>query len=640
MFASLDDVLANETARYRDEFDVIVAATKQQTTDGRAREEDTFDNDVVVAQDNFKRHYGETVQEVRRYTQGVHLLLEQETQQYLADTLRRRSDKQAIVTRDLLNMIYGLRSDLDADDDFLKSSALEDSSRQSRQFVALSQLLGDKPVRTRDHGFLASVLASVMQLPVGDCLRYPFEKICGDLMSITSRLNMRKMLEKTAELQVDQGIYPEPTPEHGRVWHGVATLFGVVPLNRRLRAGRVVTAFPEESLQTLATMIVLNRYRHTMPYTPPLCAENRQYLSPQMDVGTDPLLCAADYDTPEGLSLLIGRTGLCLGLQQEKGSGFTCRFPSIPTVQPHHFDLGGCIYLDEQLRVQRVVLDGGVEQDPTDPVVCRRVVTNWLAMMTWSVHLGVCHFIVADEWNEAFVRLVGVEHALYPLIAILRTGVATAADVAALVLVNRLEGNIACTISDMTPSDLIELTESRQHNVADYVHLDGIIKRLGDGADTLPVVQMLVPWWLAFHTACTQFVATASVEDDEHVVEWLQFIHGDQRESFDLVETLTMMCFNTVVHELFSNNQMLYDAVENRIFTCVRRDQEDGLPSAAVHQRFIDTLVATSGTSMTWLTVPLEIFRREMERLQSVFAGDPATLTTLSPARIETSLAW
>ena len=54
MFASLDDVLANETARYRDEFDVIVAATKQQTTDGRAREEDTFDNDVVVAQDNFK----------------------------------------------------------------------------------------------------------------------------------------------------------------------------------------------------------------------------------------------------------------------------------------------------------------------------------------------------------------------------------------------------------------------------------------------------------------------------------------------------------------------------------------------------------------------------------------------------------
>ena len=123
-----------------------------------------------------------------------------------------------------------------------------------------------------------------------------------------------------------------------------------------------------------------------------------------------------------------------------------------------------------------------------------------------------------------------------------------------------------------------------------------------------------------------------------------------------LKSTISMMYFNQINHEVFSNSQLVHDLMNNKLFYCVTNDQADGVPASVVHLQAIQTMLATDGGTVRFLNHPFEDlvaddnqtakdsfikFRDDITKLAGEFDSNPDDyLPLVHPSNIECSIAW
>ena len=630
MIEDLVHLLDKEINSYTSSFDTAIQeryVTKQ--SDAKESELD-FHTKLQKEQQDFNVSYVDKLSKLKSHVSSEVLKIDRFERESVLKTLHNIETEKNKVVQSCLNKIFNIRVEMDKYDDFLSSSKLEVKSDLHSFMSNLQDILHTD---TRDYEFLSEMYKALNENAVPPS---SLNDLVVSLIPVANNLPFMNMKKKEHAISIESGntnsrnINPE--------WELISNLFSVYPLNDRLLDKKVYTEFPLISLKFITLVHVLNKYRHRIEYKACEVSENRTFVHHGIihKDDLDPELAKVHYNTTEGLRTAFLRTSLALMLEKTVSGGYKCKIPNnIKTVHDNHHNINGTVLFDSDMNVTDIVLDSK-DQDIKDSYVCTRVISHFHTYLQWSCHLGLCHTIISDEWLYMLKKHVKTEHPLNKLLDNIRDGVDGAVDVAGLVLVNGMSTNIACVISDISPVALRSMVFMNHDNFERFFHMNQLNMSLPDGA----MKRTLNRWWTIFEHLAFKY---EKFKDDASVVKWLESIHNN---SHSLTETITMMFFNMVIHELFSNIQMLNDAVENKVFSCVRTD---GLnPCSYIHQRYIETLVATSGNSLRFddnydanglLSECLTEIRELSVDMDSDKSG-VKFLKLLHPKNIERSIRW
>ncbi|KAK3282505.1 hypothetical protein CYMTET_9780 [Cymbomonas tetramitiformis] len=267
-----------------------------------------------------------------------------------------------------------------------------------------------------------------------------------------------------------------------------------------------------------------------------------------------------------------------------------------------------------------------------------------MTFATWSVHFGVVHAQVADRWNYLFFEHVGENHKLAPLVTPLTLGAAHAVNIGSMLLANRVPGAISSIVSNVTPDCIERLTHRYEHQIKSQVHFPTMIGLMGINPDDvdIPIINTLGEWWRILEKFVRGFIGALYPsddginrdrfdDDDRGLRKFLNVIDcGREWSESDsqLESALTMMHFNNVIHQLYSNDQHTTDAMAMKhtwvchkviAYSCTvvytsssflafenpphgyrnaTVSQECVVPSLLVQDRLIELLIGTSGDSL------------------------------------------
>jgi len=286
-----------------------------------------------------------------------------------------------------------------------------------------------------------------------------------------------------------------------------------------------------------------------------------------------------------------------------------------------------------------------------------RIVTTINVYATVSIHLGVQHLTLADDWNYTFYKKVNTKSPFHPLkdpLFPLQLGVANTVDLANMVLANNNPYNYLCVMTNLTPNSILQLV--KRNTVKPTLDIYQNLLQI-----PTPITNTLRLWSDVFlrysHNIVDKiYINSEDFNIDDCVQEWLHEIDPTTKNSLDkLKSVIYIMYMNTVFHEIVSNPQLVKDTVHNKLVFSVRNDKSDGLPSAWVHLRTIGTSISTSGNSIrlvqhnisnlstdTFLDECYDCLFNDIIDIAFTIEEDNDTQYTslLHPDNIECSIAW
>lgn len=664
IFDDAKRILAEETASCKATFDHVFGDKLSDHTTDLVAQRTTFDGQVQAGKDDFDATYLREVHALQQHMAAKRQELESTVSKGARELYKYREDKLQHTMHEMLQMVYAVRVQLDAADDFLGSPALEKGSDAHTLLVTFQQLLRLN-TRDEDTALFAKFFAALTGSPAPSTR---FDVIFPQMVMLMSKAALRSSAAKSAFYSTappfDAGVahYAKgaaPSP----LWPVLAQVFGVLPCCPRIDSGRVVSVPDMQALQFYATMHALNRHRDG-PNAPPATVEgNRKFVQDgyASHPALDPVLVSTpSYYTPDGLSALFQRTGLGLLLVHDSASDCYVYEVASGFVPKDEWNYGiDCrAVFDSRMQLQSIEIDGSLAalDDTADTAPFRRVVASAINVLSCARHLGVQHHIVADKWIDSFFQNTREGNVFTPLIKTLAMGVADSISAAAFVLVNDLPTCIISTGSGLKPRDIGALCKTHVADVPAVAHWDHMKARIGP-KDT-PMKRSLQRWWDTISAFVDSYVAAFPAEAaDAGVLAWIADVNAAGAAagspSLDLADVLKTMVFNQPLHELSSNPQLLYDLVENKMAFSTRRDTL--VPAQLVHERVLGTVEAVTGDtprfesfSMASLTdnasaaAIFDEFQRQVAAMAPAFgaSSDEGLLPMLHPGCVECSIAW
>jgi len=224
-----------------------------------------------------------------------------------------------------------------------------------------------------------------------------------------------------------------------------------------------------------------------------------------------------------------------------------------------------------------------------------------------------------------------------------------------MLLATNVPSAISATVCNITPKSVERLTSTYAQDVKSVVHFP-TMKSLTDNLDT-PTMRTLEAWWTIIHKFIHDFVNVYYSEDDDvfndiEIRTFLELIRAESVSLNELVNSLAMMYFNNVIHELYSNDQHTHDVMQTKhIWVCHKHSQ---MPSYHLQERLADLLIGTSGKSvgfeealvLTDMKDPNVIsiindFYSNINNLASDIEKDDVDYVRyLHPNSIESSITW
>jgi hypothetical protein len=436
-------------------------------------------------------------------------------------------------------------------------------------------------------------------------ITYIFIDICPIMIKLFNHVTCCTAIDRhvptTADPSFEGGLKNPPiTPQRAEI----SQEFQLYPLNSRLIRGQFGN-FTTNTLESVSIIHLINHNRHQLVYSPAVVEKNMLYVP--TDYATyeyDPILSAmSSYCSIQGLSALFRRTGFGLLLEPCDEYLLFDTGEAARTMHTYNYDFGGIKvwFTRDNLAVHRIRIDNQmlIPFGNVDRIVYMRIISAAMNLLTMSIHIGIQHLIVADEWNYQFSLHVALNqpHPLENLIKPLTLGVRDAANGVALTMVNGRKTNILSTISDLEPSFIFGLANRYRRNIQSVADWSVLRTRIGTSSTT-PLTNSLDAWWtviVEFVTCYTRQYPSLHDGNDMMVRTWLMSIGT---LDIGLVRTISMMYFNQVLHALSSNHQWVHDFLWGKIVSSVRIDKPDGLPSIWVHQRTIETAIGTTGNTV------------------------------------------
>jgi len=205
---------------------------------------------------------------------------------------------------------------------------------------------------------------------------------------------------------------------------------------------------------------------------------------------------------------------------------------------------------------------------------------------------------VSDQWNYAFFQCIQRDHGLFFIVEPLALGTTQSLNLGSMLLANKTASSIPCIVSNTTPSSIEMMIGRYANEVKSILHYPTI--RASTGTIETPMLNTLSEWWTVLYRFVSQIVDCRYSDDavlnrDDDIVSFLRAINATI-SLCELKDVLTMMHFNNVVHESYSNAQHTYDAITMKhTWVCHKHHSN---PSIHAQDRLVDLLVGTSGTSI------------------------------------------
>ncbi|KAK3269342.1 hypothetical protein CYMTET_22205 [Cymbomonas tetramitiformis] len=450
----------------------------------------------------------------------------------------------------------------------------------------------------------------------------------------------------------------QPTEDQQKTWRLITYVFSPFDINARFGDGQFVQNVNIDEIAVHVHNLLLNRYIYKLRYEPP-CSNTLKRLytwnSSSNEVDTT-LVKLLTYYTEPNFSVWMRRTSMCTFLEpvtRRDGCAYRIQIPARNMTSMHndYHPHGACVYFDANLEYVSCNLS---HDEFATRKLFQRIVSSFMTWSTWTVHLGILHALVADEWNYRFVQTVGPQHELSVIVEPLTLGTADSINLGSMLLANNAPGAIPTIVSNLTPQPIQKLMREHHTDVATILHFPTLHKKTGHA--TTPMLDTLTLWWGALHAFVTDYVHTVNHNDDASVLKFLQTISsnigtfGTTHADF-VVEVITMMHFNNVVHQTYSNCQHTDDVIRLKQSWVSHVTHEH--PSMHVQERLVDLLVGTSGKSVDYLKLAInwldrypenpafEKFHQSMQNLSNIIENNTESyIAYLNPKLVACSITW
>lgn len=682
IFNDAKNILNNEIQTYQAVFDKEISDKLSKTSVDYDNDKKHFDTDLTTGIADFKTEYSTKVEQLQKHIDTKKKELNDLTSENMLKLMKYKDEKTSKTMNSLLNMIYSIRVQLDDSDDFVGSRHLEGTSELNKKILQLQHFLIGKSTLDEDIELMAQVYTGVVKTPPTSLdFNDLYPKILGLIAKVSEQSVMLKTYQYTTSPDFESSIASfsnTPTQLQAMTWDVLAKSFQPFDSNTRFANKHITSDYDDMDIMFYTLLHVVNKYRYTIPYVPanPLISKQVFNFNPSTSQLDQVALNCPNYYTPDGLKLLFTRSFAAFLVSYDSAQDkYVCDMScldSIPLLYDNYHGYGGIVTFDNDMNLETIELNNEVVHNSStsaDESVFKQIVASALCLGTWGIHFGVQHKIVADEWNYQFANCVYKQNNQHPLVALVKPvtlAVSSTNNTGHLVLVSNLDTCISSIISNIKAKYVVEMGHQysvtndtadiqKLKNVADWTH----IKSRMNGIAT-PLTKSFDAWWNIMSSLVSDYVDIyytddAAVTSDALVSQWLSSISMDISLS-GLKETITMMYFNQINHELFSNSQLVHDLINNKLFYNVRSDDPNSLPSSAVHLQTIQTMLVTDGGTVRFLNHHFEDlvtdgnqmakdtfikFRSDITQLASDFDNNPTDyLPLVHPTNVECSIAW
>ena len=671
LFKNARELLNKEIHTYKATFDYESDQALNNATKNNQSEKDNFDYEIQTGISDFNAEYAKEVQSLKTHVVSKKKQLEDSNAHNALKLMKYKDEVTTNTMNALMQKIYGIRVLFDADDDHLASPYLEGASQVNAQILQLQHFLLGNSSMDED----MQLLAQIYQLHVGTA---PPSIAFADLYPVIAVLMARvsegsvplKTMRLTNNPNYDEHLSKyaqQPNMVQAATWTVLRESFKMDDsFNSRLTNHFNTINYDDNSVKFYMALHVVNRYREIAPYVP---ANAQQYQSIfafniANEIGDSVLLAASTYYNKEGLELLFSRSMCSMLLRYDSvNEKYICDMSAVDNLmQMRHYyhKFGGVVTFDKDMKLESINIEGN-DESLDNEIIFKRIIASAMTYGTWGIHFGIQHCIISDDWNYQFAQKVYSKNKNHPLAVLVKplcVGVQEIMNLASLVLVNKLDTSIAAgnnirgkDISGMRSDFLVDVKK-----VAHWPTMRSYIFGILDNA----ITRSFDAWWTLMNRTIANYVNIYYQDDDSvvhdiNVAEWLTQINMNVSKA-SLIDTLTMMFFNQITHELFSNPQIIHDLITLKLQYVVRNDYDHGLPSYFVHLRNIETLVVTNGGTSRFINIEMEQFviddnqgakdvliqfRTDVQNLASEFDNNSDRyLPLLHPSLIESSIAW
>lgn len=671
IFTNARDLLNKEIQTYKATFDYESEQALNNANQNHQSEKDNFDNEIQTGISDFNAEYAAEVQTLKVHVGAKKKQLEDANAHNALELMKYKDQIKTNTMNVLMQKIYGIRVLFDADDDHLASPYLEGASQVNAQILQLQHFLLGNSSMAED----MQILAQIYQVHVGSA---PPSLEFADLYPVIAVLMARvsegsvplKTIRLTNNPNYDEHIAKysqQPNMVQSATWTVLRESFKMDDsFNSRLTDHFSTIDYNDDSAKFYMALHIVNRYREIAPYVPahPQQYQNIFAFNIANEIGDSVLLAAPTYYSKEGLELLFQRSMCSMLLKYDSvNEKYICDMSAVDNLMQMHdyyYKFGGIVTFDKDMKLESINI-GGENQPLDNEIVYKRIIATAMTYGTWGIHFGIQHAIISDDWNYQFGQKVYSKDNNHPLAALVKplcVGVQEIMNLASLVLVNKLDTSIAAG-NNIRGKDISGMRSEFLADVYKVAHWPTMRNHIFGSLDN-EITRSFDAWWTLMHGTMTNYVNIYYQDDDSvvhdiNVAEWLTQINMNVSKA-SLIDTLTMMFFNQITHELFSNPQIIHDLITLKLQYVVRNDYDHGLPSYFVHLRNIETLVVTNGGTSRFINIEMEQFvvddnqvakdvlvqfRTDVQNLAAEFDNNPDRyLPLLHPSLIESSIAW
>jgi len=676
-FEDIRNLLIKEINNYKGDFLKVYQQKTEELNENNNSKIEEFDKKINSEMETFNQLYIDELDHLK------HTLITTKTNY---DNLNRDNSLQFdrhsenitnSTVNTMLKQTYAIRVKLDKMDDFLKNKELEDRTKLNKKILEFKHILDGESSMEEDIKIFKGIFMKIVgSLPPSEKFEDLYPLVIGMLSQVNNQNISMKTLYLTNTNDFDSNLenyIRVPDIQQMSNWKLICDVFRINKnLNMRLYNHIVNESYSEERLQLLMLIHLINKYRTKVPFIPanPEVAKQLYNYTSDSNVLDKTLVDCPTYYSPEGIQILFQRYfgNLFLNYNKDKDT-YYCDLSHTDNLKLNeikYYNYGGYLEFDKNLTLLRIEIDSievySLENNfiPDNDIIYKRVLASLLTLATWSIHLGLNHCTVGDDWNYKYAENVykyDKEHPLNAIIKPVTTGVAEGVNLASLILVNNLPTSIASCGNNIMPSDISKLCLSNIMNIDNYLHYPTIKKKQNNLNTDMNIT--LEKWWDIIESFVKDYVSiyynnTKSVNDDMRIYKWLESLNRDISLE-GLISTISIMYFNQVVHELFSNPQLINDFFENKLFLCINKETEDGIPSAMIHNRSIESLIGTNGGTLRFVSYDFSVlvkdnnenakdafrnFRKNLIKFSEEFETNSNLVKILNPKYIESSTAW
>lgn len=683
IFEEAKAILAKEIQTYQAIFDMANSDKVSKTSADFETDKKQFDADLLSGINDFNVEYSTRVEQLKQHIENKKKELNELNSKSMLDLIKYKDEKTSSTMNTLLQMIYSIKVQLDDSDDFVESPHLEGGVELNKKILQLQHfLLGNSSV-DEDIQFMAQVYTGVVKSPPTSL---DFNDLYPKMLGLISKVTDQSVTFKTYQYTTSpdfqasmESFSKTPTMSQAMTWDVISKAFQTFDSNTKYANKHITKDYEELDIMFYVLLHVVNKYRYSIPYVSANPLINKQIFNfnPSDSQLDNVLVNCPNYNTPEGFKLLFTRNFPTLLLNYDSNSNkFICDLSvldNMPILHDDYHKYGGIVTFNNNMDLESIELNNEMvytsESSNVNDSVFKQIIASVLCLGTWGVHFGIQHKIIADEWNYQFANAVYKQNNSHPLVALIKPvtlAVSSTNNTGHMVLVSKLNTCISSIISNINAKYVVEMGHHysivddslNSQKISESANWNNIKARLNN-MDT-PFVKSFDAWWNIMESFVSNYVDiyyndNNAVMSDSFVCVWLTNIGMDV--SLDgLKSTITMMYFNQINHEVFSNSQLVHDLMNNKLFYCVRNDENNNLPASVVHLQAIQTMLATDGGTVRFLNHPFEDlvsdnnqaakdtfvkFRDDINNLASNFDSNPDNYIPLvHPSNIECSIAW